>query len=237
MRTSRWLAIGAVFSMAAMSAAFAQPAPTRTFRTPAAFERVIQDTDGAGKPQYDFEGFIGRDLVNLALGASRGTTRTNEVLAFEVACDSSSAQLVVFDKAAASNIATIATSSRIDIVQQQDNDLAAFPNRERFVTLLDVATLGNSSNGLAGGYLTMAGRIHLNPTNGCPRAVLVDTDRRQDKLCGDPKEIKDTEEKDRFKLSAGRAHFIGVLDIVSGGSTNTALVPIGALSINRQLIP
>jgi hypothetical protein len=235
MRTNRWLAVGVVIAMTAMSTAFAQ---TNTFRTPARFVRVIQDTNGAGKPQYDFETFIGRDLVNLALGTARGTTRTNEVLALEITCDSSSVQLVVFDKAASSNIATIATSSSIDIVQQQDNDLTAFPNRERFVTVLDVATLGNGSNGLVGGFLTVAGRIHLNPTNGCPRAVLVDTDRREDKICGDPKDTKNTDgDNDRSKFRAGRAHFIGVLDIVSGGSTNTALVPAGALTIWRQLLP
>jgi hypothetical protein len=232
MRT--WLTVGAVISLAASSTVFAQ---TRTFRTPAAFQRVIQDTNGSGKPEYDFEGFIGRDLVNLALGTALGTTRTNEVLAFEIACDGSNAQLVVFDKGASSNIITIATSSKIDVVQQQDHDTTAFPNRERFVTLLDVATLGNASNGLAGGYLTLAGRIHLNPSNGCPRAVLVDTDRRDDKRCGDPKDTKNSEDDDRTRFRAGRAHFIGVLDIISGGTTNTALVPVGTLTIWRQLLP
>ena len=234
MRTNGWLVIGAVGLMGAMSPVFAQ---TRTFRTPAAIVGVIQDTDIGGKPQYDFEGFAGHDLVNLALGTPLSTVRTNEVLALEVECDSSSASLAVFDKAASSNIATIATSSRIDVVQQQDDDATAFPNRERFVTVLDVATLGNGSNGLAGGFLTIAGRLHLNPTNGCPRAVLVDTDRREDKLCDDRKDVKDTEERDRFKPRAGRGHFIGVLDIISLGKTNTVLVPAGALSINRQLLP
>lgn len=234
MRMNRWLTVGAVISMAASSVAFAQ---TRTFRTPAAVVGVIQDTDIGGKPQYDFEGFAGHDLVNLALGTPLSTVRTNEVLALEVECDSSAASLVVFDKAASSNIATIATSSRIDVVQQQDNDATAFPNRERFVAVLDVATLGNGSNGLDGGFLTVAGRLHLNPTNGCPRTVLVDTDRHEDKLCGDPKDIKDTEERDRFKPRAGRGHFIGVIDMISLGKTNTVLVPVGALSINRQLLP
>lgn len=234
MRLKASLVIGALILTATTPALLAQ---TRTFRTPAALEGVIQDTDLAGKPTYDFEGFIGRDLVNLALGTALGTPRSNEVLAIEFTCDSGSASLAVFDRTTSSNLATIATSTSVDIVQQQDRDAAAFPNRERFVTRMNVATLGTSSNGLAGGFLTVAGRVYLNPTNGCPRALLVDTDRRQDKICGDPTAVKDTEDKDRSKLVAGRGHFIGVIDMVTGAATNTVLVPDGHLSIDRQLAP
>jgi len=234
MKIKTCLVIGAMILTASAPAILAQ---TRTFRTPTSMVGVMQDTDLAGKPTYDFEGFIGRELVNLALGTALGTPRSNEVLAIEFTCDSSSADLVVFDRAGSSNLATIATSSSIDVVQQQDNDSAAFPNRERFVTRMDVAALGASSNGLAGGFLTVAGRIFLNPTNGCPRALLVDTDHRQDKVCGDLPAVKDAEEKDRFRQIAGRGHFIGVIDMVTGGVTNTVLVPDGHLSINRLLAP
>jgi hypothetical protein len=210
---------------------------SRTFRTPAAMQGVIRDTDVGGKPAYDFEGFAGHDLVNLALGTPLSTKRTNEVLAVQVECDNSAVALVVFDRAGSSNLATIATSTRIDVVQQQNDDTTAFPNRERFVTLMNVATLGSGSNGLAGGYLTVAGRIHLNPATGCPRAVRVDTDRRDDRRCGDPTEAKETIEKDPTQLRAGRAHFIGVLDIISEGNAHTVLVPVGTLTIRRQLSP
>ena len=235
MKMKVYLAVGTTVLVAAALAHAVTP--TRTFRTPASMQGVIQDTDLAGKPTYDFEKFIGRNLVNLALGTALGTARSNEVLAIEFLCDSSSASLVVFDRAGASNLATIATSSSIDVVQQQDKDSTSFPNRERFVARLDVATLGTSSNGLAGGFLTVAGRVHLNPTNGCPRTILVDTDRRQDRDCGDSAAVKNTEDKDRSKQIGGRGHFIGVLDMITSGSTNTVLVPEGAFSIERLLAP
>ena len=234
MKMHACLVVGAMILTATAPAILAQ---TRTFRTPASMEGVIQDADLAGKPTYNFEGFIGRDLVNLALGTALGTPRSNEVLAIEFTCDSSSATLVVFDRATTNNLATIATSTSIDVVQQQDKDSAAFPNRERFVTRMDVATLGTSSNGLAGGFLTIAGRVYLNPTNGCPRSLLVDTDRGQDRVCGDPTAVKNTEDQDRTKQLAGRGHFIGVIDMITSAATNTVLVPDGHLSIERLLAP
>jgi hypothetical protein len=90
---------------------------------------------------------------------------------------------------------------------------------------------------LAGGFLTIAGRVYLNPTNGCPRSLLVDTDRRQDKVCGDPAAVKNAEDKDRTKQIAGRGHFIGVIDMITSAATNTVLVPDGHLSIERLLAP
>jgi hypothetical protein len=236
MKTQGWLTIGAVISIAASSTVFAQ---TRTFRTPAAFEGVIQTTDVAGKPAYQFEGFDGADLVNLALGTELGTVRTNEVLAIEFACDSSSVDLVVFDKATSNNLAVIAISSKISVVQQQDNDTAAFPDRERFAAEMDVAPLGNDTNGLVSGFLDIAGRVYLNPTNGCPRALLVDTDRKEDGVCGDPVLITDKLEtiKGKVALFGGRGHFHGSLDVISSSTTNTILVPEGALNIERQLAP
>jgi hypothetical protein len=237
MKMQGWLAIGAVISIAASSTVFAQ---TRTFRTPAAFEGVIQSTDVAGKPAYQFEGFDGADLVNLALGTELGTTRTNEVLAIEFACDSSSVDLVVFDKATSNTLAVIASSSKISVVRQQDNDATAFPNRERFAAEMDVASLGNDTNGLVSGFLDIAGRVYLNPTNGCPRALLVDTDRKEDSACGDPTLVTDKLETIKGKdvaLYAGRGHFHGSLDVISSSTTNTILVPEGELSIERLLAP
>src|ERR1041385_2831265 len=83
---------------------------TRTFRTTARIYTVSQGTDEiTGKPGYNFVRLEGHDLVNLALGTSLDTARTNEVLAMEVDCASTQASLVVFDKVAGSNIAVIAT--------------------------------------------------------------------------------------------------------------------------------
>jgi len=236
MKSKIWVAVGLIATTAAAITASAASTNV-TFRTPASFEVVIQDEAG-GKPSYGFQGYIGADLVNLALGTDIGTVRTNELLALEVACDSSSAELVVFDKAGGSNLVTIATSSKITVVQQQDNPVTAFPDRERFATEMDIAAVGSSSNALLSGFLDVAGRLFLNPTNGCPRAVRVDTDRKQDKECGDPSAVTDTNDKnvpkDVAKI-AGRGHFHGAFSAVIAGQTNTVVVPDGALSIDRLL--
>ena len=235
-RLKFWVGGAAVVVGAAVSV-WAITLNTRTFRAVTSMVGVIQDTNLAGKPQYEFETLQGHDLVNLALGTPLDTVRSNQVMALEVNCDSSAMKLVVYDKAAGSNLVTFATSSSVDVVQQQDNDTAAFPNRERFVARLDVAPTGNATDGFVGGYLTVAGRLHLNPTNGCPRAVLVDADRRQDLALNDHREPRNRDDVDRLVRFAGRAHYIGVLQVVTGGTTNTVLVPNGNLSLRRQLIP
>jgi len=246
MKSRACLRVVAVIAMAASSAVWAQT--NITFRSPAGFEGVFQGEIG-GKPAYEFEHLIGADLVNLALGTGVGTVRTNEVLALEVACDSSSASLVVFDKATKSNLVTIAASSKIVVVQQQDNPAAAFPDRERFATEMDIVpSAGSNANALVSGFLDVAGRLYLNPTNGCPRTVLVDTDRRQDVICGDGSTVSASEDvtigkhkitviDDDTKEIAGRGHFHGALTVLIAGQTNTLVVPVGALSIDRQLAP
>jgi hypothetical protein len=249
MKAKRLIVVGLIATtVAAMTASAAST--NVTFRSPASFEGVFQGEVG-GKPAYEFEHLIGADLVNLALGTALGTLRTNEVLALEVACDSSSAELVVFDKATKSNLVTIATSSspKIIVVQQQDNPASAFPDRERFATEMDIVpSAGSNANALVSGFVDVAGRLYLNPTNGCPRAVLVDTDRKQDAICGDPKGVtvstdvssghKKLKGKDEDETEvAGRGHFHGALSAVFAGQTNTVVVPDGALSIDRQLAP
>jgi hypothetical protein len=244
MKIRTYLAVSAVISLAASSVVWAQT--NRTFRSPASFQGVFQG-DVGGKPAYEFEHLIGADLVNLALGTALGTARTNEVLAFEVACDSSNAELVVFNKATGSNLVTIATSSRITVVQQQDNARAAFPNRERFATEMNVvASVGSNANALVSGFVDVAGRLYLNPTNGCPRTVLVDTDRKQDSRCGDPKGVTQSTDltvghkKNKIKDDkevAGRGHFHGALTAIIAGQTNTVVIPTGSLSIAKQLAP
>ena len=85
------------------------------------------------------------------------------------------------------------------------------------------------------GFATVAGRLNLNPQTGCPAAVLVTLDRDpSDKLLG-YRDLSDKEDPDEVKdvLRAGHAHLIGVLDLVSAGSAEKVLVPLGHLSIRR----
>ena len=125
---------------------------TRTFRTAARLVTVTQGTDAINdKPEYDFGLLLGHDLVNLALGTSLDTARSNEVLALEIDCSSTIASLVVYDKAGNSNLATIATTTNLDVVKQQGAPAAPFPNRERFVALFDVPPSGDANHGLVDG--------------------------------------------------------------------------------------
>jgi hypothetical protein len=146
--------------------------------------------------------------------------------------------LVVFDTTLSSNIVTIATSTHIDALTSQDDAAAAGPNRERFVIQMGV----NTNGFLVGGFLTVAGRVYLDPTNDCPRAVLVDTDRKDDKIYADAA-IKDMDEdlKVKDKSIAGQAHLIGVVNAIflegSDVVTNTTLLPFGQMTVRRQLLP
>lgn len=209
---------------------------TKTFRTTARVFTVAQTTDQlTGKPEYDFVTLAGHDLVNLALGTGLDTVRTNEVLAMEVNCGSTQASLVVYDRTANSNIAVIATSTSFDTVVQQDNPNAPGPNRERFVAEMEIESGGNGTNGLLDGKLTVSGRLHLDPVTGCPRAVPVSLDKdKLDKILGDA-DVKDPADIDPIVLRAGHGHAIGVMDIVTGGTTNNVLVPHMQLSIRRGL--
>jgi hypothetical protein len=235
MKAKRWIVIGTVASAAAVLTVLAVPSATRTFRTTASVGSVFQipnplNTNVAALVN---ETFAGHDLVNLALGTALTTVRTNEVLALEIACGSGSADLVVFNRTLASNTVVIAKSSQITALTGQDNPSAAGPNHERFVIKMDV----NTNNFLIGGFLTVAGRVFLD-TNGCPRAVLVDTDRRNDKGFADAV-VKNLDDKtDKDKRISGEAHLIGVANIVfQDGSTNTVLLPFGQFTMRRQLLP
>lgn len=234
MKAKRWIAAGAVASAAVVLTVLAVPVATRTFRTTAAVRAVLQVPNPLAPSTALLVTlpFAGHDLVSFSLGTTN--VLTNQVLALEINCDSSQADLVVYDKTLQSNILTIATSSRIDALTSQDDPTAAGPNRERFVMQMGV----NTNGFLIGGYLTVAGRVHLDPATGCPRALLVDTDRRLDKTFGDVV-IKNLDDKtDKDKSIAGQAHLIGLVNsIVADGSTNVFLLPFGHLTIRRQLLP
>ena len=236
MKAKRWIVIGTVASAAAVLTALAVPAAERTFRTTASVGAVFQAPNplNTNADVLGFDRFAGHDLVNLALGTALTTVRTNEVLALEIACGSASASLVVFDRTLASNTVIIATSSRVTALTGQDDPSAVGPGHERFVIQMGVHT----NNFLIGGFLTVAGRVFLTPSNGCPVAVLRDTDRGEDKGFADAaiKNLDIKTEKD--KSLAGEAHLIGVVNVeFANGATNTVLLPFGQLTMRRQLLP
>jgi len=223
--------LGAAAITAVAVSAWAVSDVPKTFRTLAYGLGIYQSQDGANKPVYAYQPIAGHDLVSAALGVPLGTVLTNQVLALEVDCDSTTASLVVFDKATSNNIATIATSSSLDVVRQQDKDTAAYPNRERFVAQMSITP----TNNLLGGFLTLAGRLQLDPTTGCPRAIRIDPDRF-DRYFSDFDARNDDDQKDHDVLRAGIGHAVGVVSLVfENGTTNTVLLPFEALSIRHEL--
>jgi len=204
---------------------------SETFRTLAYGVGIYQNHDGSSKPVYGNQPLAGHDLVAAALGLPLGTKLTNQVLALQVDCGSTTASLVVFDKESSNNIATIATSTSLSVVQQQDSDTAAFPNRERFVAQFAVTP----TNHLLGGFLTMAGRLQLDPATGCPRAIRIEPDRL-DRYFEDFEGRNDDDDKDHDVLRAGLGHAVGTVSLIfNDGTTNTVLLPFVALSIRHEL--
>jgi hypothetical protein len=234
MKLSKWTIVAAAVTVVAIVAAFAVALtpPLRVFRTTASMIAVGQGTNSvSGNPEYEYAFLNGSNLVSLALGVD---PTSNQVFAMEIDCDSNLATLEVFDKSN-SNITTIATSSSIDIVRQQGLK-SKFVNSERFVAQFTVQSVGD----LAGGFLTVAGRLHLD-TNGCPHTVTIKLDRdREDSQLGD-QDVANTEQdakskdRDLRRQRAGRAHFVGVLDVIGGGETNTVLIPLGHMTFRKQL--
>jgi len=220
----------AVVGVAALSA-WAVTDGLETFRTLAYGLGVYQSHDGANKPTYATQPIAGHDLVSAALGTPLADASTNQVLSLQVDCDSSTASLVVFDKPSSNIIATIATSTSFTIVQQQDNDNTAFPSRERFVAQMSITP----TNHLLGGFLTLAGRLKLNPATGCPEAIRMEPDKLDRYFEDfDTKNLDDS--KDHDVLRAGIGHAVGVVNVVfDDGTTNTVLLPFVALSVRHQL--
>jgi hypothetical protein len=210
-----------------------------TFRTTAILLGLVQDEDPiTHAPRIETVAVTGHGLVDLAMGRPVGdTTHAEQVLAMTIACDLGSAQLVVFDRSNGASLATIAESTSFDALRAQGARVSA-PNRAHFVARFDVNGNGNATNGIVDGFATVAGRLNLDPQTGCPRAVLVSLDRdANDKLRGDG-EISSREDLDEAKdsaLRAGHAHLIGVLNLVTSGTPEKVLVPVGRLSLRRGL--
>ncbi len=236
MKTAKWIAATAITT--AVVAFAGVVLTTKTYRTAAALAGVQQGQDPTTHlPQFDYVRLAGHDLVNLALGRALDDTNfPHQVLALTAACDRSEAALVVYDRDTDSILATIAGSTSFDSVVEQNSTTAAGPNRARFVAQFAINDSGSESNRLLGGFLTVAGRVHLDPQTGCLKPVLVALDRdRFDRALGDREVSPREDDNERLVLRAGLAHLIGVVDLVSDGHTNTVLVPYGRLSIRRQL--
>jgi hypothetical protein len=235
---ARNIIIGAATLAVAAATAYAATVVTKTYRTTAYFVGIQQGTnDSNGHPSFQNASFAGHNLVNLAMGRSPAATNTpGQVLAMTFACDLSSASLVVYDEKLSNVVATIGQSTSIDSVVQQDN-LAKAPNRAHFVTVLPLNANGNGTNGIASGYLTIAGRVNLDPVTGCPLPVRVILDHDTYDRLDDDVEISAKNDPDSVALlfRAGLAHAIGVADLVIDGDTNTVLVPYAGLSIRREL--
>lgn len=238
MKVKTRMIIGAASLAVIALAAYATEVNTKTFRTLAYFIGLSQGTNSlTGDPEYVNNDFAGHNLVNLAMGrASDSTADTNQVLAMTFDCDLSSASLVVYDKTTSNVVATIAYSTMINSVKQQDKGEAG-PNRAHFVAVVQIAQNGNATNGLADGYFTIAGRLRLDPATGCPEPVAVGLDHDTlDGLVHDTETtIKDDPDSVPLKFRTGLAHAVGVVDAVTDGTTNTVLVPFGGLSIRREL--
>jgi hypothetical protein len=238
MKTNKRIILGVAGLAVAAMAAYASGASTVTLRTLGYFIGLTQGTDPVtGTPRYVNADFAGHNLVDLAMGRAVNDTNVHsQVLAMTFACDLSSANLVVYDESTSNVVATIAASTSVDSVLQQDPREAG-PNRAHFVTTMQIETNGNGTNGVLGGYFTIAGRVNLNPTNGCPQPVLVWLDHDPlDRVDGDA-ELSANQDPDSVALTkrTGLAHLIGVVDLVADGGTNTVLVAHGGLSIRREL--
>ena len=230
MNAKQWTMVGVASAAVGVLAVFALSNPQRVFRTTASMLVVGQGSNTVtGHLEYDYGHFNGSNLVALALGAD---PTSDQVFAMQIDCDSSVATLVVFDKSN-SNMTTIATSSSIDTLKQQ-GPKANFVNSERFVARFDVEAVGD----LAGGFLTVAGRLNLD-SNGCPQAVTVKLDKDpKDSQCDDGDVVnseQDSKDKDLRGRRSGLAHYIGVLDVISGDGTNTVLVPRGRMTFRKLL--
>jgi len=222
----KWIVLGVGSLIVAAASVWGGSSHFLSFNS-AAYTIAVSQANSGGVPQYSFQSWWGSDLVALAMGSQ---STNNQVLAFALNCDSSTALLVIFDTTT-SNMTTLAETTAFDKVLEADLTTGV-TNLERFVAVFDVQPVGS----LAGGYLTMAGRVHLD-TNGCASAVLATEDHDPlDKSMGDQDIMKYVPGKGKgVTQRCGQAHFMGVLDVLSNGQTNTVLVPTGHLTLTSAL--
>ena len=223
MKSTRWIFLSLTSLAVVLTSAYALVAP-RTFQTAAQFYTFTQGKSTATT-------LAGYHLANLAMGRiATSTAATNQVLALTLPCDFSSASLVVYDQSTAHVVATLANAGDlnplIQLVTNRDNQV-------RFLAQFQINHVGAPANGLLGGYLTVAGRLHANRTNGCPEAVSIKLDYdRHDHSFGDQNVPRSVDpDPTHTNLRTGLAHGAGVIDAVQNGITNTILIPYGFLSI------
>jgi len=229
MNGKKWIAASLAVGAIATLAVFAGPAPVQVFRTTAGITALGQGSNSiSGDPEYNFAILDGSNLCALALGEDPDS---NQVFAMSINCESSQASLIVWDKSVSNAVATVATSTSFDTVVEQGLK-SHHVNNERFVAQFAVESGGK----LAGGSLTVTGRLHLG-TNGCPASVLtaLDVDPKDAIFC--ETDVANTDQDGKIKVAerAGRADFIGTLQVIESGSTNTWLVPLGHLSFRQVL--
>ncbi len=234
----KFYVLGGLMAGVAMAlTAWAVGPAAKTFRTTASFEGLVGGTNNVTSlPDVLRFHFAGWNLVNLARGREFGSTNApNEVLAMTFNCDLSAASLVVYDRTSQSIVTNIADSTSGDSIQAQNTADPLGRGHVRFVAQFQIHQLGNATNGLLDGFLTVAGRLYT--TNDCVTTVLVDTDRKLDHLLDDAS-VNSKDDRDEVVKSpqAGLAHCIGVIDAVSGGKTNTVLVPSSHLTFRRELV-
>jgi hypothetical protein len=222
----KWIVLGMGFLIVAAVSVWGGSSHFLSFGS-AAYTIAVSQTSTNGIPQYSYESWWGTDIAGFALGQQPST---NQVLAFAMNCDSSMAILAVYDTTS-SNMTTIAETTSFDVVQDA-NAKTGITNQERFVGVFNIQPVGN----LVGGYLTVAGRLHLD-TNGCATTVLASQDHDPlDKAMGDEDIVKVAPGKGKGVTErCGQAHFMGVLDVISNGQTNTVLVPTGHLTFATPL--
>jgi len=244
MKPTRWIIIS-LTGLAVVLTSSAFLITSKTFRTTGLFYTFTQGHDAATI-------LAGHNLANLAAGRSAtSTAQPNQVLALTFLCDFSAtnlvaAKLVVYDQTTSSIVADIADTVSFDTVTQrygitnnltmQGSSRTNWPNLVRFLGQFQINNTGNATNGLIGGYLTVAGRIHADLTNGSPVAVKLKLDSTtQDRAFGD-QDVPHSADPDTEKLSTrtGLAHCVGVIDAVQNGVTNTILIPFGHLSIRGE---
>jgi hypothetical protein len=229
MNWKKWMVVSMAIGAIATVAVLATQPPVKVFRTTAGMIALGQGSNSiSGDPEYNAASLDGSNLCALALGENPDS---NQVFAMSINCDSTSASLIVWDKSVSNSVATVATSTSFDTIVSQGLK-SHYINNERFVAQFAVASTGK----LAGGTLTVTGRLHLG-TNGCPASVLtaLDVDPQDAVFCESGVANTDQDGKIKVAERAGRADFIGTLNVVESGSTNTWLLPLGHLSFNQVL--
>ena len=226
MKSTRWIILS-IASLTAVLWSASAATTNRTFRTVGLFYTFTQGDETAVI-------LAGYKLVNLAMGRpAASTAATNQVLALTLPCDYGSADLVVYDQATTRIVTNLASASSFDTVVQIVTNR---DNQVRFLAQFQVNPTGSATNGLLGGYLTVAGRIHANRTNDCPEAVSVSLDHDSHDIKFGDKDVPRAVDPDNEKLNKrlGLAHLTGVIDAIQAGVTNTLLIPAGQLSIRGE---